>query len=150
MLDVTAFQIIIDNICYICWYVFTDFTIHHVPSQRSGYRWMMAVLFVANICGWVGGVQGGLGVFRGRIGGVVRGRRSHTRNTVCMQEIWCDRLPGFTLFGIYLGHFRGAPGTPGTASISFWDSFWDTPEDPCLSLELDDASSLDAKYVKWS
>ena len=33
--------------------------------------------------------------------------------------------------------------------LTFSDSFWDTPEDPCLSLELDDASSLDAKYVKW-
>ena len=28
-----------------------------------------------------------------------------------MQEIWCDRLPLFTLFGIHLGHFRGAPWT---------------------------------------
>ena len=52
---------------------------------------MNAVLFVANICGWVGGVQGGgwgcSGGGLGVLSGVFFGRRSHIPNTVCMQEI---------------------------------------------------------------
>ena len=82
---------------------------------------------------------GGWGVFRGGVGGVQgeglgccqgcfleAGGHIPETQYICRKSDG-DRPPVFTLFGIYLGHFRDAPGT---VSISSWDSFWDTPVDP--------------------
>ena len=91
-----------------CWMIswFTTF----LPKGQDIDEWYL----------WVGGgcSEGGLGVFRGRVWSVVRGvfwsGRSHTRNTVYMQEIWCDPPSSFHSFWDLAWTLQGRP----------WDSFY--------------------------